>query len=72
MGVNTKSKPTKLCPCGTPLLPGKGPRKWCPECQEKRTKENDRRRKNRKLLNISGLAEPNPLYAYLNKKHQSS
>jgi uncharacterized Zn finger protein (UPF0148 family) len=65
-------KENRKCPCGTPLLPGKGPRKWCPECQEKRTAERTRERKNRKLLKVSGLAEPNPLYAYLNKKHQRS
>jgi uncharacterized Zn finger protein (UPF0148 family) len=43
MGVITK--PDRKCPCGAPLLKGKGPRKYCPECQEKRTKENDRARK---------------------------
>jgi hypothetical protein len=37
----------RKCPCGASLLPGKGPRKWCPECQAKREAERSRDRKRR-------------------------
>jgi uncharacterized Zn finger protein (UPF0148 family) len=46
MGVNPKSE--RKCPCGAPLLKGKGPRKYCPECQAKNEMEKRRKLRARK------------------------
>jgi uncharacterized Zn finger protein (UPF0148 family) len=41
-------KENRKCPCGAPLLPGKGPRKYCPTCKDIKHTEHDKARKAKK------------------------